>query len=235
MWDEIVPIPSDEHFSFILSQNPENKFLISFNLQQKFEITKKNDPVNVKSWVIKRFSCISYLTSLLSATNIIIIQIIFANRFDANWTVPPRLCPYMIGPTRLGPHTFEPRHVCAHTRLCPDTFVPTHVCAQTRLCPHTFVPRHVCLCPDTFNLCPDMIVPRHDCAQTRLCPDTFVPRHVCAQTRLICAQTWLCPNTFVPRHVCAQTSLICAQAWLCPGTRSAPTRIVARYDHVLGQ
>ena len=65
-------------------------------------------------------------------------------------SVPPRLCPYMIGPrhvcahTRLCPHTFVPSHVCAHTRWRPNTFVPTHVSDHTPLCPHTFVPRHVC-------------------------------------------------------------------------------------------
>ena len=84
----------------------------------------------------------------------------------------------MIGPTRLWPHTFVPRHVCDHTRLCPDTFVPRHVCAHTRLCPDTFVPRHICA---QTRLCPDMIVARHVCAQTRLCPDTsriiVVPQH----------------------------------------------------------
>ena len=102
----------------------------------------------------------------------------------------PRLGPYMIEPTRLGPH------YCAHTRLCPDTIVSTHVCAHTRLCPHTIVPRHVCA---QTRLCPHMIVPTHGCAQTRLCPHTIVPTHVCAQTRL-------CPHTIVPRHICA---LIC--------------------------
>ena len=60
------------------------------------------------------------------------------------WAIPPRLCQYIIGHTRLhGP-----------TQLCLHTFVPTLVCAQTWLC------------PDTFDLCPDMIVPRHVCAQT---------------------------------------------------------------------
>ena len=97
--------------------------------------------------------------------------------------VPPRLCPYMIGPTRLGPHDW------AQTRLCPDTIVPRHDCAQTRLCPDTTVPRHDCaqtrLYQDTFNLCPDIIVPRHYCAQTLLCPDTSVPRHISAPTRII--------------------------------------------------
>ena len=81
--------------------------------------------------------------------------------------------------TRLCPHTFVPRHVCAQTRLCPDTFVPRHVCAQIRLYLHTFVPTHVC-------------------AHTRLCPHTFVPRHVCAHTHLY-------PHTFVPRHFWALT------------------------------
>ena len=48
--------------------------------------------------------------------------------------VPPHLCPYMIGPTRLCPETFVPRHICAQTRLCPDTF---------DLCPDTFMSRHI--------------------------------------------------------------------------------------------
>ena len=89
------------------------------------------------------------------------------------YTVPPRLCPYMIGP----------RHYCAQTRLCPDTIVPRHDvprydCAQTR-------------CAQT-RLCPDKIVPRHYCAQTRLCPDTIVPRH--DVPRHNCAQTRLCQH-----------------------------------------
>ena len=100
----------------------------------------------------------------------------------------------------LCPHTFLPRHVCAHTRLCqtrlwPHAIVPTHDCAHTRLCPDTFVPRHDC---SHTRLCPHMIVPRHVCEHTRLCPHTFVPTHDCAKTRL-------CPHTFVPTHVCALT------------------------------
>ena len=98
---------------------------------------------------------------------------------------------HTIEPTRLCPHTFVPRHVCAHTRLCPDTFVPHSDCAHTRLYPHTIVPTHVCA---QTRLCPHTFVPAHDCAQTRLCPHT-----------IDCAQTRLCPHTFVPTHVCALT------------------------------
>ena len=98
--------------------------------------------------------------------------------YQKNKTVPPRLCPYMIGPTRLGPHdwahTIVPRHVYTQTRLCPHTFEPTHVCAHTRLYPHTFVPTHVCA---HIRLCPDTFVPRRVCAQAHLCPDTLVPQH----------------------------------------------------------
>ena len=77
--------------------------------------------------------------------------------------VPPRLCPYMIVPTRLWSVL---RHVCDQICLCPDMFVLKHVCAQTCSCPDMFVPIHDCA---------HMTVV---CAQARLGPDMFVPRHV---------------------------------------------------------
>ena len=79
--------------------------------------------------------------------------------------VPPRLCPYIIGPT----------HVCAQTRLCPDTIMPRHDCA--RLSPYMIAPRHVC--SHTYLIC----------AQAWLCPDTFVFRHISAQHELLWPDT----------------------------------------------
>ena len=111
---------------------------------------------------------------------------VIIEKYPMSVTVPPRLCPYMIVPTRLWPHDCDhmtvPTHVCALTRLCPDTFVPTHVCAQAHLCRHTFVPTH-------------------DSAHTRLCPHTFVPTH-------ICAQTCLCQHMFVAKHISTPTRIV---------------------------
>ena len=78
--------------------------------------------------------------------------------------VPPLLCPYMIGPTRLGPHNCMCPDTFVPTHLCPHTFVPRHVRAQTHLCPHMTVPTW---------LSPHMTVPRHVWA-----PDMIVPRHI---------------------------------------------------------
>ena len=66
----------------------------------------------------------------------------YSKAFKSN-LVPPRLCPYMIGSTRLCSDTIVPRHVCAQTRLRTDMIVPRHDCAQTQLCPYTIVPRHI--------------------------------------------------------------------------------------------
>ena len=108
--------------------------------------------------------------------------------------------------TWLCPHTFVPRHVCAHTRLRLDTsFVPTVT--------HTFVPRHICA---QSWLYPHMTEPRHVyakalwCHNTNCWPDTIMSMYY---DNIIIVSTRLCSTWLLKTQACS--NIVCVIIYYC--------------------